>query len=338
MSQIDVIIGVRNEEKHLERCLTSLLNQTLTDIQIFVIDGQSEDATRDIVLEKMKNDSRIKLLNNPDRVISSARNIGINASEAEYVAYLDGHCYVDPDWLQILLACYQNYEKKCKVEKCKVGGVGSTYASPDDDSGYGKVIAHALRTPIGGLGTAYTKDAKIEKVDTVAFALYKRSTLENQGILYDESMTQCEDTDFNYKLIKKGYTLLKHPDALVYQYRRPNTVQFFGQMIDYGEGRAKLAGKYKETLKPYHLIPVLFFFYIIIAIFTLILFIINLITIYPLILILAPLLIYLIVIGAYTLNLMVKYRSLNHIYAISVFPAVHLGYGIGFLKGMIKKD
>lgn len=330
MSKVDVIIGVRNEEKHLERCLTSLQNQKLTDIQIFVVDGRSNDRTRDIVHEKMKKDSRIKLFDNPQKIISSGRNIGIKSSEAEYVAYLDGHCYVNRDWLEKLLETYQIYEK------CDVGGVGSTYASPDDDTSYGKVVASVLRTPFGGMGTAYSNDKKIEKVDSIAFALYKRSMLMKEGILYDESMTQCEDTDFNYRLIKNGYVLLKHPQAFVYQYRRPNTSQFFRQMVKYGEGRCNFALKYKETLNLFHIIPALFVIYLLIILLSFLIFMFfgNL---GLLILILTPLLIYFLIDIIYTLIILSRHGGLKCVYAIIIFPTIHVGYGIGFLKRLLNK-
>ncbi len=332
MSMIDIIIGVRNEEKHLERCLNSLQNQTITDIQILVIDGRSSDRTRDIVQEKMKEDPRIKLFDNPQIIISSARNIGIKASKAEYIAYLDGHCYVNNDWLEKLLETYQTYEKKCKV-----GGVGSTYASPDDDTSYGKVVASVLRTPLGGMGTAYSSDKKIEIVESVAFAIYKRSMLEKDEILYDESMTQCEDADFNYKLVKNGYVLLKDPNALVYQYRRPNTSQFFRQMLKYGEGRCNFAFKYRETLNLFHLIPPIFVIYLLITILSFLIFLIYPGNFVLFIITLIPLLIYVLTDIIYTLSIIIQHNSLKGAYATIIFPAIHIGYGIGFLKRLLNK-
>lgn len=332
MSMIDVIIGVLNEEKHLERCLTSLQNQTITDIQIFVVDGRSDDRTRDIVTEKMKKDPRIKLFDNPHIIISSARNIGINASKAEYIAYLDGHCYVNNDWLEKLLEIYQAYGKKCKV-----GGVGSTYASPDDDTSYGKVVASVLRTPLGGMGTAYSTDKKIEIVDSIAFAIYKRSMLKKDEIFYDESMTQCEDADFNYRLIKNGYVLLKHPQALVYQYRRPDTSQFFRQMVKYGEGRSNFAHKYRETLNIFHLIPLIFVIYLLITILSFFTFLIYSANLELFIIILIPLLIYFLIDIIYTIIIISQSRSLKGIYAAIMYPSIHIGYGIGFLKVLLKK-
>lgn len=333
MSLVDVIVGVKNEEKHLKQCLTSLQNQTINDIKVLVIDGKSSDRTRDIVLEKMKDDSRIKLLENPNMIISSARNIGINVSQAHYVAYLDGHCYVDPDWLKKLMESYQEYEKKCKL-----GGVGSTYALPSDDTTFGKVIASALNTPFGGFGTAYTQDEKIEVVDTVAFALYKKSVLDKEGLLYDETMTQCEDTDFNYQLVKKGYTLLKHPTAFVYQYRRSKPSEFFHQMINYGEGRQVFTRKHPETLKAYHLLPVMVIFYVMVLLISIVLFWAGYVNPIIITVILVPFVLYIVLCLFYTLKIYLKLQSRGALYSVLVFPSVHLGYGWGFLKSMLKKE
>jgi len=247
MAIIDILVGVKNEEEHIERCIRSLMNQTIRDINILVVDGMSEDRTRDIVSNLMDEDPRIKLLINEGETISSGRNIGLNASTSEYVAYLDGHAYVDEDWLKTLYSSYKECEKKYPL-----GGIGSTYASPEDDSPFGKTVAYCVQTMFGGLGTSFTEEEEIHPVDTVAFALYKRSTLLDEGIIYDERMTHCEDTDFNHQLVNKGYVLLKHPEAKVYQYRRKNLREFFMQMYKYGEGRYKLANKYRETLKYYH--------------------------------------------------------------------------------------
>lgn len=330
MASIDIIVGVKNEEKYIERCIRSLLKQTIEDINILVVDGLSKDSTRDIVSKLMDEDPRIKLLLNERETISSGRNIGLNASTSEYVAYLDGHAYVAEDWLETLYSSFKNFENKCCL-----GGVGSTYASPEDDSYFGKTVAYSVQTSLGGLGTSFTEEKEIHPVETVAFALYKKSTLESEGIIYDEKMTHCEDTDFNHQLVKKGYVLLKHPHAMVYQYRRKNIGQFFRQMFKYGEGRYKLADKYKETLRYYHLIPVFAVFYLLCAFISLILFLFNQLNSYYLILIFSPIFLYLIVDVIYTLLLIVRHGNLKHIFALLIFPAIHLGYGMGFLKGLI---
>lgn len=332
MAEIDIIVGIKNEEEYIGRCIRSLMNQNIKDIIIIVVDGLSSDKTRYIVEELMEEDPRIKLLTNEAETISSGRNIGLNASTSQYVTYLDGHAYVGNDWLEKLYTAFKEFEGKCRL-----GGVGSTYASPDDDTPFGKTVAYCVQTLFGGVGTSFTKEEDIHPVETVAFAMYKRSLLEKESILYDEKMTHCEDTDFNHQLINKGYTLLKHPQALVYQYRRKNIYHFFRQMYKYGEGRYKLARKYGKTPKYYHLIPLFTIIYLIFAVISLILFLIIQTNLFYLILIWLPIFLYLIIDILYTMNIMANQKSFKYIYAFLIFPTIHLGYGFGFLKGVLVK-
>jgi glycosyltransferase involved in cell wall biosynthesis len=330
MEDIDIIIGVKNEEEHIERCIRSLIHQTKEDINILVVDGKSKDKTREIVKRLMDEDPRVKLLSNERETISTGRNIGLKAGTSKYIAYLDGHAYVDINWLELLYTSFKEYEGKCQL-----GGIGSTYASPEDDTIFGKTVAYCVQTLFGGLGTSFTKEEEIHPVDTVAFALYKRSILEKEAVYYDEKMTQCEDTDFNHQLVNNGYVLLKHPKALVYQYRRKNIRQFSRQMYKYGEGRYKLAKKYGETLKYYHLIPVFTIVYIIFAVISLILFLIIPTNFNYLILIWSPIILYLLMDVLYTILIITKQGSFKHASALLIFPVIHLGYGFGFLKGLI---
>jgi len=136
-------------------------------------------------------------------------------------------------------------------------------------------------------------------------------------------------------LVNKGYVLLKHPEAKVYQYRRKNIGQFFLQMFKYGEGRYKLVDKYQETLRYYHLVPVFMIFYLLFVVIGLILFVFNQISLYYLGLIFLPAFLYLIIDIIYTLFIMVGHGSLRHVSAMLIFPAIHIGYGTGFLKGLI---
>ena len=327
MSLIDIIVGVKNEEKYIKRCINSLQNQTISDINIIVVDGLSTDRTPEIVQEIICNDARVKLLKNPNEIISSARNIGLEVSQAEYVAYLDGHCYVENDWVETLYETFRIYQ-----EECKLAGVGSTYSSPRNDSIFGKTIAYSLQTFFGGFGTSYAADEKIVPVETVAFALYQRSILEKEHVNYDGSMTQCEDTDFNYQLVKAGYYLLKHPKALVHQYRRSNPQQFLQQMLNYGEGRARFTLKYPETLHWYHLIPLITIIYPIIFFISLCLFLLDIVGLNLLVLITTPILIYVLIDLIYSIIITLKLGNWRSLCSFIIFPIIHLGYGMGFLK------
>ena len=72
--KVSIIVPVYNCEKYIERCMDSLINQTLADIEIIVIDDESKDTTFEILKEYEKNDKRIKLMTKKNSGISSSRN------------------------------------------------------------------------------------------------------------------------------------------------------------------------------------------------------------------------------------------------------------------------
>ncbi|MFE8701747.1 glycosyltransferase family 2 protein [Cytobacillus sp. FJAT-54145] len=87
MVKISVIIPVYNVQQYIKECIQSVVDQTLKDIEILVIDDGSKDASIDIV--KVFNDKRIKIFTKKNGGLSSARNVGINNSVGEYIAFLD---------------------------------------------------------------------------------------------------------------------------------------------------------------------------------------------------------------------------------------------------------
>ncbi|SEK82793.1 Glycosyltransferase involved in cell wall bisynthesis [Pseudobutyrivibrio ruminis] len=89
MIKVSVIIPFYNEEKELKACLDSVLKQTLIDLEIILVDDGSTDSSVKIIKEAMKEDSRIKLINQNQLGVGSARNKALNYAKGEYVVFLD---------------------------------------------------------------------------------------------------------------------------------------------------------------------------------------------------------------------------------------------------------
>lgn len=96
MKKVSVIVPVYNVEKYLERCLNSLVNQTLQDIQIIVVNDGSPDNSQEIIdrFEKEYPD-KLKGYIKENGGLSDARNYGMQFVEGEYVAFVDSDDYVD---------------------------------------------------------------------------------------------------------------------------------------------------------------------------------------------------------------------------------------------------
>src|SRR5687767_11928259 len=98
---VSVVIPARDEERYIESCLKSVLAQDYPAdlLEILVVDGRSKDGTRPIVEALARVHPRLRLLDNPQRLIPNALNLGIRASRGSIVVRVDGHSVIDPDYV-----------------------------------------------------------------------------------------------------------------------------------------------------------------------------------------------------------------------------------------------
>ena len=87
--KISVIIPIFNAEKYISDCLESIINQTLKDIEIILINDGSNDKTEQIIKEYAKKDKRIIILKQKNKGAGAARNSGIQISKGEYISFID---------------------------------------------------------------------------------------------------------------------------------------------------------------------------------------------------------------------------------------------------------
>lgn len=105
MPKVSVIIPVYNTEKFLRKCLDSVCNQTLQDIEIICINDCSTDGSLEILREYARKDNRIKLIELLENCgAAKARNIGIDIAEGEYLGFIDSDDYIDLDFYENLYA------------------------------------------------------------------------------------------------------------------------------------------------------------------------------------------------------------------------------------------
>lgn len=102
MAKVSIIVPVYNVEKYLRKCLDSLINQTLKEIEIICINDGSTDKSLEILEEYKNRDSRIILLNQENSGQSVARNRGIEIAKGEYIGFVDPDDWVDLDYYEKL--------------------------------------------------------------------------------------------------------------------------------------------------------------------------------------------------------------------------------------------
>ena len=124
--KVSVIIPVYNVEKYLDRCLKSVTNQSLSDIQIILVDDESPDNCPKICDEAKEKDSRISVIHKKNEGLGLARNSGLSIATGEYVYFVDSDDYLELNALEVLY----NASKKDNCDIC-LGGIYSQNENGD---------------------------------------------------------------------------------------------------------------------------------------------------------------------------------------------------------------
>jgi glycosyltransferase involved in cell wall biosynthesis len=101
--RVSVIVPAYNVEKFILKCLTSILNQTYSNIEIIVINDGSTDKTRQLLDEIAGTDKRLKIIHQENAGVSVARNLGIKISTGDYIVFVDGDDYIAEDYVKYMV-------------------------------------------------------------------------------------------------------------------------------------------------------------------------------------------------------------------------------------------
>ena len=209
MPKISVLIPVYNSESHIERCISSVLNQSLKDIEIIVINDGSFDKSDDII-KKYSEDKRINVINIKNSSYGACLNIGIKEAKGEYITIIESDDFIEKDMLNKL---YQG--SNFDLVKCG-------YKSYPDN------IEYKLN-----LSGKYTLDDIPEIINIGSFirsAIYKRDLLINNNIFFDESKNNFwQDISFYFKTLFLTENIYIIDEAL-YNYSR-NDKSFTSKLI-----------------------------------------------------------------------------------------------------------
>ena len=109
MPRVSVLMSAYNSDKYIAESIESILNQTFKDFEFVIINDGSTDKSREILEKFAKEDTRFKVINKEHGGVSSARNIGIEKSEGEYIQFVDGDDWIEPNCLE---ECFNKINEK----------------------------------------------------------------------------------------------------------------------------------------------------------------------------------------------------------------------------------
>ncbi len=112
MKKISVVIPAYNAERTIERCISSIKNQTYNNLEIIVVNDGSTDSTEDVVKNLQLYDERIRLISVQNGGVSHARNVGIDNATGDYITFVDSDDYIDSDMYECLIGIAKKYNVK----------------------------------------------------------------------------------------------------------------------------------------------------------------------------------------------------------------------------------
>ena len=194
MPNVSVIVPFYNVEEYIEKCLETLVSQTLEDIEIILVNDGSKDKSIEIVNKFLKMyPEKLVYLEKENGGLSDARNYAINYAKGEYIAFLDSDDYVEKDM-------YEKMYELAKKENSDMVECNFYWEYPNK-----------IKEDIGI--TYNGKNEMLEKIRVVAWnKLIKREILISSKVQFPKGY-RYEDVEFTYKLIPyiETVSFLKKP-------------------------------------------------------------------------------------------------------------------------------
>ena len=322
---VSAIIPCRNEEKFIGKCLDSVIAQDFPkdNFEILVIDGMSDDKTRETINEYVKKYPFIKLLDNPKKFTPFALNIGIKNAKGEVIVRMDAHSVYIKDYISKCIKYLKEYEVD------NVGGIWKIM--PSEKTLINKAIA-LVSSSFFGAGNAYYRTGYskgLKFVDTVFGGCYKKEVFKKIG-LYNENLIRSQDMEFNLRLKKAGGKILLVPEIVTRYYPKSTLKEFFKH--NFLDGIWTIYPlKFGLSLKLRHYIPFVFIFSLIVPLTLSVFF--------------KPMIyLFLFIIGLYlftslffSISIAIKEKNFGFVFLLPLaFACRHFGYGLGSLVGLIK--
>jgi len=199
---ISIVVGVRNMENTIEKCLNSIIAQTYKNKEIFVINDGSEDNTLNILLKIKEENTNIPItIKTTSKLgISHARNLGYEVANGEFIAYTDADCVIVENWLELVIPYFDDPD---------VGLVGGVTKFRSDNS-YSSIYRQV----------EFDKRYKNVKKREVVWAggpgsIFRKSVLEEVGG-FNPNWIHGEDAEISFLIFEMNYKIIKEDRALTY--------------------------------------------------------------------------------------------------------------------------
>ncbi len=243
-----IIIPCRNEVNHIEFVIDSILQNTFKDVEILVVDGLSDDGTRQKLNALAKQNHQIKIIDNPRQITPVAFNLGIKNSVGNFIFIVGARHILSPNYIE---TCIKILNDSPEIG-CVGGKVNNSYENTTSE-----LISKGMASSFAvGAGNFRIKNED-SYVDTVGTPAYRKSIFEEIGY-FDEELLRNQDDEFNFRVIKKGYKILFTAKTSIQYFVRASFKNLFRQYFQYGYWKVYVNRKHKTVTTIRQIVPLFF--------------------------------------------------------------------------------
>lgn len=233
LPKVSVVVCSYNGARTLEECLSSLMCLNYPDYEVILVNDGSTDATSEIA----KRFPLVRYIEQENRGLSYARNVGARAASGEIVAYTDDDCVADVDWLTYLTRA---------MDDQRVDAIGGPNITPLTDGWTARCVSVSPGNP----SHVMLDDRRAEHVPGCNMA-YRREVLLEIGGFDTQYRTAGDDVDLCWRLLDQGKEIGFAPSALVWHHRRCTVKAYLKQQKGYGRAEAMVQFKHPQRFSEY---------------------------------------------------------------------------------------
>ncbi len=325
MAIASIIVPCLNEENTISKLLEAILRQNfpLHELEVIIADGLSTDGTRDRIgeFQDQHKQLKVRIVDNPSRIIPVGLNLAIAAATGEFIIRLDAHCVPQQDYVKKTIALLK------EGQGWDVGGVWDI--QPGEKGWIAESIAIAASHPLGVGDAFYRFTDTAQEVDTVPFGAFRRDLITRIGG-YDETLLSNEDYEFNARIRQAGGKVWLDPAIRSIYFARPTLCQLAKQYFRYGFWKWRMLKRYPNTLRLRQALPPLF----VLSLIALIL--LSIVSIWAFWLLIVEVVSYLLILIGAALRKALEHRKVQFTLGIPLAMAtMHLSWGTAFLWSFI---
>jgi glycosyltransferase involved in cell wall biosynthesis len=332
---VSVIIPCRNEEKNIAACVNAVFASQLPpgfEPEVFIVDGESDDGTLQIVHELQKKYPKLQVLLNSQRITPVAFNLGIKAAHGDFIQIVGARQIMANDYIRKGIEHLQQHPETW----CVGGKVENVY-----ENELGEIIAKAMDTPFGVGAGNFRILKESSYVDTVGTPLFNKAVFEKIG-LFDEALVRNQDDELSYRIVKAGGKIFMDVDMKVKYYVRGSFKNLFRQYYQYGYWKVYVNRKHRTITTLRQLAPAALMLFIIVflplGIFSFIkLFQLHQASIgiiWPILFYCGVIIPYIFVAALFAFSKSEKITQVTDYFR--TFLILHSSYGLGYLEGILQ--